>query len=110
MEYVTKDNFIITETKSGHTVEWKHNNKSIESFRLGDTNKRAKSFIHFLVEWFKVNDFYYVDGKIKLLAEDWQSSICYTCKVGHKLPDKIECTDGKIASKYGKRCRFYRGE
>ena len=62
MRNITKEDFTITTTPSGATVRWKHNNKVIQSFRYVGANRRAKSLITFLVDWY-ASEGYEVDSE-----------------------------------------------
>lgn len=49
---MTRESFVITTTRCGCTLRWKHNNRAIKTFYGGNCQKRANRFIEFLLEWY----------------------------------------------------------
>ena len=64
MRNITREDFTIATTPSGVTVRWKHNGRTIKSFRYTGANRRAKEYIGWMVAW-------YASGGYKIDSEGY---------------------------------------
>lgn len=56
LNIITADNFVITDTRCGVTVRWKHNHRVLQTFMGYDARERATSYITFLLDWYSNPD------------------------------------------------------